>query len=62
MTLLIVEDEIRIREGLCKLLGKQFPEIEIVAVAENGLEGLAYLEYHRPDMVITDIWAYSTIW
>lgn len=55
MTLLIVEDEIRIREGLCKLLGKQFPEIDIVAVAENGLEGLAYLEYHRPDMVITDI-------
>jgi len=35
MKLLIVEDEIRIREGLCKLLGKQFPEIEIAAVAEN---------------------------
>lgn len=55
MNAIIIEDEIRIREGLCKLMGKIFPEITIVATAENGLEGLAFLEYYKPDLVITDI-------
>lgn len=55
MKAIIVEDEIRIREGLCRLMGKMFPEIEVAAVAEDGLEGLAYIEYHKPDLVITDI-------
>lgn len=55
MKAVIVEDEIRIREGICKLLGKLFPEITVAAVAENGLEGLAFMEYHKPDLVITDI-------
>lgn len=55
MTAVIVEDEVRIREGICKLLGKIFPEITVSAMAENGLEGLAFIEYYKPDLVITDI-------
>lgn len=55
MKTVIVEDEIRIREGICKLLGKMFPEIEIVGSAGNGQEGLLCIETSQPDLVITDI-------
>ena len=40
MKVAIVEDEIRIREGIEKLLTKLNRNYEIVAVAENGDEGL----------------------
>lgn len=55
MKAVVIEDEIRIREGLCRLMEKIFPEIELSATAENGLEGLALIERYRPDLVITDI-------
>jgi two-component system response regulator YesN len=55
MTLLIVEDEIIIREGLCKLIGKMFPELQIMGAVENGAEGLRWMEEKRPDIVITDV-------
>ncbi len=55
MKAVVVEDEILIREGLCKLLDKMFPEIAVVSVAGNGQEGLHCIEECRPDLVITDI-------
>lgn len=55
MKTVVVEDEILIREGLCKLLTKMFPEITIEGVAGNGQEGLSCIEKHKPDLVITDI-------
>lgn len=55
MKAVIVEDEILIREGLCKLMNRMFPEIEITHVAGNGQEGLAYIETDKPQLVITDI-------
>lgn len=55
MRAIIVEDEIRIREGLCRLLGKTFPEIEISGVAENGRDGALLIEKMLPELVITDI-------
>ena len=55
MKAVVIEDEALIREGLCKLMGKMFPEIEIAAVAGNGREGLSCIERYRPDLVITDI-------
>lgn len=55
MKAVIVEDEILIREGLCKLMQKMFPEIMILSVAGNGQEGLACIERDKPDLVITDI-------
>ncbi len=55
MKAVVVEDEILIREGLCKLLNKMFPEIRIEGTAGNGQEGLACIETCRPDLVITDI-------
>ena len=55
MRAVVVEDEILIREGLCMLMKKMFPDIVIEGVAGNGQEGLQYIEAHRPDLVITDI-------
>lgn len=55
MRAVVVEDEILIREGLCRLLNKMFPEITIEGTAGNGQEGLSCIEACRPDLVITDI-------
>lgn len=55
MRVVIVEDEIRIREGLIRLLGKINRDIEVVGVAENGIEGLETIQRLQPDLVITDI-------
>lgn len=55
MRLLIVEDEIRIREGIRKLLGKMRQDYMIAGEAENGEDGLLMLRELKPDIVITDI-------
>lgn len=55
MRLVIVEDEIRIREGLIHLLNNLNRDIEVVGVAENGAEGLEVAKLCLPDLIITDI-------
>lgn len=52
---LIAEDEAPMRERLLQQLAQAWPQAEVVAVAENGLDAWdAYLE-HEPDVVFTDI-------
>lgn len=55
MKLVIIEDEIRIREGLIHLLDKLNRNIEVVGVAEDGIEGLEIIKRYNPDLIITDI-------
>lgn len=55
MKVVVIEDEILIREGLCKLLHKMFPEIVVSGTAGNGQEGLVCIERYEPDLIITDI-------
>ena len=55
MRVVIVEDEIRIREGIIKLLSKTNDEFCLVGEAENGKDGLQLLCELKPDIVITDI-------
>lgn len=55
MRILIVEDEVRIREGLKKLIGKLGDSYEVIGEAENGQEGLTLILKMHPDLVITDI-------
>lgn len=55
MRFVIVEDEIRIREGIRKLLQKLDTENSIVGEAENGQEGLELILKTRPDVIITDV-------
>lgn len=54
MRILIVEDEVKIREGISKLIQNHTTH-EIVAMAKNGQEGLAAVMRYQPDLVITDI-------
>lgn len=55
MKLVIVEDEIRIREGLINLLKKHKMAIDIVGVAEDGADGYDIIKSEQPDLIITDI-------
>lgn len=55
MRIVVVEDEIRIREGICNLLAKMFPQHEVAGSATNGQEGLELILEKCPDLVITDV-------
>lgn len=52
---LIIDDELPIRKSLSKIIQKRIPECMVVAEAENGVEGLAKIHDHNPDIIITDI-------
>ncbi|MBM6947268.1 response regulator transcription factor [Mordavella massiliensis] len=54
-TLIVVEDELRIREGLCKLIRRLDMGVKVIGEAEDGLEGLKMIQDMLPDIVITDI-------
>ena len=55
MQILIVEDEIRIREGIRKLLSKIDSDYIVAGEAEDGIAGLKMCEELKPDLVITDV-------
>ncbi len=55
MRVLIVEDEVRIREGIGKLLSRSGGRYEVIKEAGNGAEGLEAILELKPDIVITDI-------
>jgi len=55
MKIVIVEDEIRIREGLSRLIKKISPKYSVVGEASDGLEGIRIIKALRPDLVITDV-------
>ena len=51
---LIVDDDPLVRSALALMIGGQ-PDIEVVAEASDGREGLALSQQHRPDVVLMDI-------
>lgn len=55
MKIVIVEDEIRTREGISKLIYKLFPEHEVIGSATNGKEGLDLILKEDPHLIITDV-------
>jgi len=55
MRIVVVEDEIRIREGICNLIEKMFPNHQVIGSAENGEEGLKLILQENPDLIITDV-------
>jgi len=52
---LIAEDEPVLRREMQKLLGSVWPELEIVAAAEDGLAAIRALERERPNVLFLDI-------
>ncbi len=51
----IADDERLMREQLRARLGEVWPELEIVAEAKNGVEAVALVAEHRPELVFLDI-------
>jgi len=51
---LIVDDERLAREELKSML-KDFPEIEVIAEAKNGEEGIQFNTELRPDLILLDV-------
>ena len=51
----LADDERLMREQLRARLAEVWPALEIVAEAKNGLEAVALVEEHRPDIVFLDI-------
>ncbi|MDQ8003981.1 MAG: LytTR family transcriptional regulator DNA-binding domain-containing protein [Pedobacter sp.] len=51
---IIIEDEQLARQRLKRLLAN-YDEIEIIAEAENGLQGLELINKHQPDLIFLDI-------
>ena len=54
MKVVVVDDEQLAREELCYQLG-QVGTLEVVAQAGNGLEAIAAVERHEPDLVFLDV-------
>ena len=52
---IIAEDEPVLRAGLKGLLATVWPELDIVAMAEDGLQATQLLERHSPDVLFLDI-------
>lgn len=50
----IVDDERPARDELLYLL-KSFPEVNVIALGKNGLEALALIKEHDPDLVFLDV-------
>ena len=54
LRVVVVDDEQHARDELCYQLD-QLGEVEVVAQAGNGIEALAAVERHDPDLVFLDI-------
>ena len=54
-SILIVDDERYMREGISKMLPWASLEIDWVDTAESGTRALKKMEAHMPDIVLTDI-------
>lgn len=53
ITAVIVDDEKLAREELGFLL-QAFPEVEVVAVGQNGIEAVKLVKQHQPDLLFLD--------
>lgn len=55
-TILIVEDDVHLLEGLCELMEMARSPYDLeVLTAVNGQDGLRVLEEHEPDLIISDV-------
>jgi len=52
ISVVYAEDDELIRQSITRIVQRR---VKNIFSAENGKEGLAYVEQHKPDMVITDI-------
>lgn len=52
--IVIIEDHTIVKQGLKSLLDN-FDDIEVVGMAEDGIEGIRYISKYKPDLVLLDL-------
>ena len=55
LTAVVAEDETILREELVARLGQLWPQLNVAAQASSGVDALAMIDLHRPDIVFLDI-------
>src|SRR5688572_14898836 len=55
MKAIIIDDEMNCCKALSVLLQRHSPDIEVIAICQNGFEGLNGIQLHSPDIVFLDI-------
>ncbi|GAE94815.1 two-component response regulator [Gracilibacillus boraciitolerans JCM 21714] len=55
MKVVVIEDEIKIRTGLVKLIRKLKPNYELIVEAKDGVEGYSLIKQINPEIVFLDI-------
>ena len=55
MTIVIVEDEPVIRNGLSNIIDKMSADYQVVGTAQDGYEGMLLIKQYHPDLAICDI-------
>ncbi len=55
VTALVADDEKTLREYMCQQLQAVWPELHIIAQAENGIQAVELFEQHQPDICFLDI-------
>ncbi|HET9777389.1 MAG TPA: response regulator, partial [Gemmatimonadaceae bacterium] len=54
MRVLVIDDEALARQRLCSLLST-VPDMSVVGECQNGLEAVAAIRTHQPDLVFLDV-------
>jgi DNA-binding NarL/FixJ family response regulator len=54
MRVVVADDSDRYREALCDIL-RQVPEVEVSAIAQDGVEALDLVQTVKPDALLLDI-------
>ena len=55
MRIVVIEDEYRIRQGLCQLIPKLSPDFQLAGSAENGYDGMYLIKEVQPDVAVCDV-------
>ena len=54
-SVLVVDDEKVVLEGICRYIEKTDLPLKLVACTRNGMEALSFCVEQRPDIIVTDI-------
>lgn len=55
LSVMIVDDEEIIRNGIAAKLNRMFSDVEVVGKASDAIEALDMVAANQPDLIITDI-------
>ena len=54
MKIMVVDDEVKICNGVARFIRKRWPEVEVSTIS-NAIDALASIRHQLPDLLITDL-------